>query len=43
MGVTQGDFEYTPFQERGGLGKAHNLFGDDLDALLEEMTEALAA
>ena len=43
MEVTKGDFEYTPFQERGGLGKAASLFGEDLDRLLTEMTEALAA
>jgi type I restriction enzyme R subunit len=43
MGVTKDDFEYTPFQERGGLAKAHQLFGRELDRLLEQMTEALAA
>jgi len=32
-----------PFVERGGLGKAAVLFGRNLDPLLEEMTEALAA
>jgi type I restriction enzyme R subunit len=43
VGVTKDDFEYTPFQEHGGLGKAYSLFGDGLDKLLEDMTEALAA
>ena len=43
LGVTREDFELSPFVERGGLGKAVNLFGRNLDPLLEEMTEALAA
>lgn len=43
MGIAADDLEYTPFQERGGLGKAVSLFGQDLDRLLEEMSEALAA
>ena len=43
IGVAKDDFEYTPFQERGGLGKAYSLFGDNLEELLEDMTEALAA
>src|SRR3989442_1576704 len=43
MSITRDDLEYTPFQKRGGLGKAANIFGRDLDRLLVEMTEALAA
>jgi len=43
LGITRDDFEYMPFVERGGLGKAASLFGGDLDRLLNEMTEALAA
>src|SRR5439155_23511727 len=43
LGIARDDFEYIPFVERGGLGKATHLFGEDLDRLLEEMTEALAA
>lgn len=37
------DFDYAPFVQRGGLGKAHQLFGDQLDALLEELNEVLTA
>ena len=37
------DFEYTPFGERGGLGKAHQLFGEQLPKLLEELNDTLAA
>ena len=32
-----------PFSTQGGLGKALQLFGPDLDALLHELTLALAA
>jgi type I restriction enzyme R subunit len=32
-----------PFSQRGGLGKARELFGQDLDALLAELTEVVAA
>jgi len=37
------DFEFAPFSQRGGLGKAHQLFGDLLPKLLDELNEALAA
>lgn len=37
------DLELSPFNQRGGLGKAHQLFGDGLDQLLEELNEKLAA
>jgi type I restriction enzyme R subunit len=42
LGVTREDFEYAPFAERGGLGKAVELFGEELDPLLDELTEVLA-
>jgi hypothetical protein len=37
------DFNYAPFSQRGGLGKAHQLFSDDLPKLLDELNEVLAA
>lgn len=37
------DLELSPFAENGGLGKAWMLFGDDLDNLINEMNEHLAA
>ena len=36
------DFEYAPFNQQGGLGKAYELFGAELSVLLEELNEALA-
>jgi type I restriction enzyme R subunit len=37
------DLDYTPFNQAGGLGKAHQLFGGQLPKLLEKLNEALAA
>ena len=41
--VAPADLQHPPFSARGGLGKARQLFGSDLDALLDELAEALAA
>ncbi len=41
LGITRDDFSYTPFVEAGGLGRAAQVFGDDLGPLLEELNEAL--
>ncbi len=38
-----GDFDYAPFSQRGGLGKAHQLFGEQLSKLLDELNAVLAA
>ncbi|MBL9171386.1 MAG: DEAD/DEAH box helicase family protein [Verrucomicrobiales bacterium] len=43
LSIDPEDFEYTPFGERGGLGKAHQLFGEQLPKLLEELNTTLAA
>jgi len=37
------DFDNAPFVQRGGLGKAYQLFGAEYVALLEELNEALVA
>ncbi|MBP6508040.1 MAG: hypothetical protein KA257_10800 [Opitutaceae bacterium] len=37
------DFEFAPFSQRGGLGKAHQLFGAQLPLLLDELNAVLAA
>ena len=41
--IEAGDFDYVPFSQRGGLGKAHRLFGDDLTRLLDELNQELVA
>jgi type I restriction enzyme R subunit len=37
------DFEFAPFAQRGGAGRAYAVFGDDLEPLLDELNEVLAA
>ncbi len=37
------DLEYVPFEAQGGLGKMHQLFGDQMDELIEELNEGLVA
>ncbi len=43
LGIAPDDFEYAPFSQHGGLGKVHQLFGDKLNAMIEELNETLAA
>ena len=43
LSIEQEDFDYSPFSSRGGLGKVHQLFGEQLPNLLDELNEALAA
>lgn len=41
--VESDDFEYAPFAQEGGLGKVHQLFGTELNKIIEELNGALAA
>jgi type I restriction enzyme R subunit len=43
LSIEPDDFEYAPFSQQGGLGKAHQLFGVSLHELLEELNMRLAA
>lgn len=43
LSIEPEDLELSPFNQRCGLGKAHQLFGDQLPQLLEELNEVLAA
>ncbi|MCA1702687.1 MAG: type III restriction endonuclease subunit R, partial [Actinobacteria bacterium] len=43
LSISAEDFEAVPFVQHGGLGKAYELFGDQLTPLLDELTEVLAA
>jgi type I restriction enzyme, R subunit len=43
LGVESDDFEYAPFAQEGGLGRAHQLFGAELKQLTEEFSMALVA
>ncbi len=41
--IEANDFQYVPFAQRGGLGKAYQLFGEGLGKLLDELNEKLVA
>jgi type I restriction enzyme R subunit len=43
LSIEPDDFDLAPFSQRGGLGKAHQLFGDRLAPLLDELNTVLAA
>ena len=43
LGISPAELAAPPFSTKGGLGKARQLFGDELDTLLDELTAALAA
>ncbi len=43
LGIEPESFEYTPFVEHGGIGKAIQVFGERLTPLMDELTEALAS
>lgn len=43
LSIVTDDFDYAPFSQQGGLGKAHQLFGDGLTKVLEELNEVLVA
>ena len=43
LSIEPEDLELSPFNQRGGLGKAHQLFGEQLPKLLDELNTALAA
>jgi type I restriction enzyme R subunit len=41
--IEQDDFEDMPFIQRGGLGKAYQLFGAELPEIIQQLNERLAA
>lgn len=43
ISIEPDDFELPPFSQWGGLGKAHKVFGADLQPTLDQLNEALAA
>ena len=42
LGIEMSDFDYVPFNQEGGIGKAVSVFGSDLPTLLDELTETLS-
>ncbi len=43
LSIEPDDLELSPFNQRGGLGKAHQLFGNDLNRILDELNLRLVA
>ena len=43
LAIERDDFEYAPFGQMGGLGAVYRAFGADLDSVLAELNERLAA
>jgi len=43
LSIEPDDLELSPFNQRGGLGKAHQLFGKDLPRILDELNLKLVA
>lgn len=43
LSIEVDDFEYKPFSDRGGVHRLVQLFGQDLETVLNELNEALAA
>ncbi|RIK82149.1 restriction endonuclease subunit R [candidate division KSB1 bacterium] len=37
------DLDYAPFDAQGGIGRMHQLFGEEMDIMIDELNEALAA
>jgi type I restriction enzyme, R subunit len=43
LSIEKDDFELAPFNREGGLGKVHQVFGTELNRIIEELNGALAA
>jgi type I restriction enzyme R subunit len=43
LGIGPDDFEYAPFSQVGGLGKAHRLFPEGLQTIIDNLNVALVA
>jgi type I restriction enzyme R subunit len=43
LGIEAEDFGYAPFDQRGGLGRVHQLFGTELPNVIDELNRELVA
>jgi len=43
LSIEAEDFDYAPFAQEGGLGKVYQVFGDELNTIIEELNGTLAA
>jgi len=43
LSIGMEDFELAPFNQKGGAVKVYQVFGQELDGILKELNERLAA
>jgi type I restriction enzyme R subunit len=43
LSIEKDDFDFAPFAQEGGIGKVYQLFGDDVNKIISELNEMLAA
>ncbi len=43
LSIGMEDFEFAPFNQKGGAVKVYQLFGKELDGILKDLNERLAA
>ena len=43
LGIELEDFDYAPFSQQGGLGRVHQLFGEQLPQVMDELNRELVA
>ena len=43
LGIELEDFDYAPFSQQGGLGRVHQLFGETLPQVMDELNRELVA
>ncbi|MCI0617428.1 restriction endonuclease subunit R, partial [bacterium] len=41
--VEREDLDLAPFNAKGGIGRMHQLFGEEMDTVIDELNEVLAA
>jgi type I restriction enzyme R subunit len=41
--IEKEDIDYSPFDSKGGLGKMWQLFGEQIDNIIEELNEGMVA
>jgi type I restriction enzyme R subunit len=41
--IEMDDLDYTPFDAQGGRGRMHQLFGNEMNEIINELNEVLAA
>jgi len=43
LGIEPDDFNYVPFVQQGGLGRVHQLFGERLTPIIDDLNKVLVA